>query len=114
MLESNALFLTKKTWTKLKGYDPHFSEPGGGMCNPDVFHRAIDLQGTQLIRMKNAATYHQYHCGTSTSDETQTLKMVKSFSREFASLRGFPPRKQKHIGWIYDCATHVINFGNVI
>jgi hypothetical protein len=114
MLESNALFLTKKTWTTLKGYDPQFSESGGGMCNPDVFQRAIDLQSTQLIRMRNVATYHQYHCGTSTSNEAQTLNMVKSASREFARLRGYPPRKQKQIGWIYDCATDMINYGDII
>nr|WP_137006831.1 glycosyltransferase family 2 protein [Synechococcus sp. UW106] len=102
MLETNALFLRKQTWEKLGGYDPQFSEAGGGMCNPDVFQRAINLQETQLIRISNCATYHQYHDGTTTQNPTKTLKAVKDATRNYFKIRGQMPRKQKQIGWLYD------------
>ena len=102
MLESNALFLRKQTWEKLGGYDPQFSESGGGMCNPDVFQRAINLPETQLIRIFNSATYHQYHNGTTTQNPAKTLKAVKDATRNYFKIRGQMPRKQKKIGWIFD------------
>lgn len=105
MLESNALFLHRETWAALGGYDPAFTEPGGGMCNPDMLHRAVNHPGTQFIRMSGVATFHQIHDGTSTSDAAQAIRMVKESTRHYASLRGHAPRKQRALGWLYDGAT---------
>lgn len=105
MLESNALFMTRDTWSELGGFDPAFTEPGGGMCNPDMLHRAVNHPGTQFIRMDGVATFHQIHGGTSTSDEDQAVRMVKEATRFYTALRGHPPRKQRARGWLFDAAT---------
>lgn len=105
MLETNALFLSRDTWSALGGFDQAFTQPGGGMCNPDMLHRAVNLPGTQLIRMDGIATFHQIHDGTSTSDEDKAILMVKEASRFYTALRGHPPRKQRARGWIFDSRT---------
>lgn len=109
MLETNALFLHRDTWAALDGYDPAFTEPGGGMCNPDMLNRAVNHPGTQFIRLSGVATFHQIHGGTSTSDEAQAIRMVKEATRTYAALRGHPPRKQRARGWVFDAATGVID-----
>lgn len=111
MLESNALFLRRETWAALGGFDPAFTEPGGGLCNPDVLDRAVRLPGTQLIRMSGVATFHQIHGGASTSDEARALRVVKEGARAYAALRGHPPRKQRARGWVYDAATGEMDRG---
>lgn len=111
MLESNALFLTRATWDALGGYDPAFSEPGGGMCNPDMLSRAVAHPDTQLIRMDGVATFHQIHGGTSTSDEDLAVSRVKEATRAYTALRGHPPRKVRDRGWVFDAATGVMDKG---
>lgn len=111
MLESNALFLHRETWAALNGYDPAFVEAGGGMCNPDMLDRAIRHPGTQFIRMSGVATFHQFHGGTSTSDVTRAVQMVKEATRAYAALRGHPPRKQRARGWVFDASTGTMDFG---
>ncbi len=111
MLESNAIFLRRETWDALGGYDPAFTEPGGGMCNPDLLDRAVNHPGTQFIRMAGVATFHQIHGGTSTSDEDKAIRMVKESARFYAALRGHPPRKQRARGWLFDAATGMLDRG---
>lgn len=111
MLETNALFLHRDSWAALQGYDPAFDAPGGGMCNPDMLDRALRLAGTQLIRLKGVATFHQIHGGVSTSDEGRAVAMVKEASRHYAALRGQPPRKQRARGWVLDAETLVLDRG---
>lgn len=111
MLESNALFLARETWTELGGYDTAFSEPGGGMANPDMLSRAVAHPGTQLIRMDGVATFHQIHGGTSTSDQARTIARVKEATRIYSALRGHPPRKVRERGWVFDAATGAMDRG---
>lgn len=108
MLESNALFLHRDTWAALGGFDPLFTEPGGGMCNPDMLDRALNHAGTQFVRMAGVATFHQIHGGTSTSDAAQAVRGVKEATRNYLRLRGKPPRKQRAPGWLYDATTGVM------
>lgn len=111
MLESNALFLHRQTWAELGGYDPAFTEAGGGMCNPDMLDRAVHHPGTQLIRLSGVATFHQFHGGTSTSGESQAVRMVKEATRHYAALRGHPPRKLRTRGWLYDAPSGTLDRG---
>ena len=111
MLESNALFLHRQTWAELGGYDPAFTEPGGGMCNPDMLDRAVNHPGTQLIRLSGVATFHQFHSGVSTSSESHALFAVIEASRHYVALRGHPPRKLKTRGWVYDALNGTLDCG---
>lgn len=111
MLESNALFLSRRDWVRSDGYDAGFSEAGGGMANPDMLHRAVDLPETQLIRLSGEATFHQIHGGTTTDGPERAVEAVKQASRHYFKLRGHPVRPVRQIGWIYDTATGQIDKG---
>lgn len=105
MLESNALFLRAEDWKRLEGYDPVFTEPGGGAANPDVFRRALELGDTQLVRLDGAATFHQVHGGTTTDGPEKAVAALKHLARNYARVRGSPMRPIRELGWIYDTST---------
>jgi hypothetical protein len=105
MLESNALFLPRALWRELGGYDPAFTEPGGGGVNPDTFIRACLLPGAQLIRVLGEGTFHQFHGGLSTSTPDGAMHVVKQASRAYLRRRGRPLAAVRHSGWLYDAST---------
>jgi hypothetical protein len=101
LLESNALFLSRPLWEELGGYDEAFTEPGGGMVNPDTLTRALALPGTQLIRIVGEATFHQIHGGLSTSSIAAAMEMVKAGSQAYLRRRGRPPAPVREVGWLH-------------
>lgn len=101
LLESNALFLSRTLWDELGGYDEGFTEPGGGMVNPDTLTRALALPGTQLIRIVGEATFHQIHGGLSTSSIAAALDLVKAGSQAYLRRRGRPPAPVREAGWLH-------------
>lgn len=104
MLESNALFLPRRLWNELDGYDENFLSPGGGLANPDVFVRAVSLPDVQLVRILGEGTFHQTHGGRTTAGLRATLDYVKQASREYRALRGRPLAPVRSIGWLYHSA----------
>jgi hypothetical protein len=65
--ESNALFMSRALWKMLGGFDERFDEPGGGLVNHDVFRRAVELPGAELVHLLGEATFHQLHHGVATN-----------------------------------------------
>lgn len=105
MLESNALFLSAADWDRLGGFDPAFSEPGGGAANPDVFWRAAHLPDSQLIRLNGVGTFHQIHGGVTTDGPVKAVNALKQAARNYARIRGHPMKPVRDVGWIFDAAT---------
>jgi hypothetical protein len=101
LLESNALFLSRTLWDELGGYDESFTEPGGGMVNPDTLTRALAQPGTQLIRIVGEATFHQIHGGLSTSSIASAVNAVKAGSQAYFRRRGRPPVPVREVGWLH-------------
>ncbi|MBV9992167.1 MAG: glycosyltransferase [Alphaproteobacteria bacterium] len=108
MLESNALFLPRALWDELGGYDEGFAEPGGSVVNPDTLIRAVELPGTQLIRVLGEGTFHQIHGGLSTSTQDRAMNMLKEGSRTYLRLRGKPLMPVRFRGWTYDSRTGAV------
>lgn len=102
MLESNALFLPRALWTELGGFDAAFTEPGGGVANPDTFIRACELPGIQLIRVLGEATFHQFHGGLSTSSPERAMHTLQQGSRAYLRRRGRPLAPVRQRGWLFD------------
>jgi len=102
MLESNALFMPRTLWDELGGYDARFTSRGGGLANPDVFIRACELPGTQLIRIEGEATFHQIHGGTTSNAPDDGLHVLKAISREYFQIRGKPLAAVRKAGWRFD------------
>jgi hypothetical protein len=84
--ESNGLFMDATTWRELGGLDERFVLPGGGLANHDLFRRACELDGTQLVVLLGEGTFHQIHGGAATSGRIGWDDM----HAEYVALRGRP------------------------
>ena len=86
MGESSALFMTKECWEELGGLDEGFALPGGGLVNHDLYRRACELEGSQLIVLVGEGTFHQFHGGAATSRQVTWDTM----QQDYAAIRGQP------------------------
>ena len=91
MGESNAVFMTASRWAELGGFDEVFDRPGGGLVNHDLFRRACEWPGAELVILLGEATFHQFHGGAATGGTARRDELWE----EYADLRGrefVPPR----------------------
>lgn len=65
--ESNAIGLSRDLWNLLGGYNPGFQRPGGGLCNLELFNRAVSDERMLNVLLYGETTFHQYHGGAATS-----------------------------------------------
>ena len=86
MGESSSLFLPSALWSELGGLDEAFDLPGGGLVNHDLYYRACELAGTQLVELLGEGTFHQIHGGAATSRSFGWPEM----DGQYAALRGSP------------------------
>ncbi|GIU87279.1 MAG: hypothetical protein KatS3mg009_1794 [Acidimicrobiia bacterium] len=86
--ESSALFMPAAIWRELGGLAEEFTLPGGGLVNHDLFRRACELEGTQLVVVLGEGTFHQYHGGAATSRRLDWETM----HAEYVAHRGGPYR----------------------
>ena len=104
MGESNGLFMPKSVWQELGGLDERFALPGGGLSNHDLFRRACELEGAQLVVLLGEGTFHQIHGGAATSGKIGWDEMHD----EYVALRGRayqPPQSQRlYVGTVPDAA----------
>jgi hypothetical protein len=94
MGESNGLFMPRALWEELGGLDERFELPGGGLSNHDLFRRACELDGVQLVVLLGEGTFHQIHGGAATSGRLTWGEMHD----EYTALRGrpyAPPRNER-------------------
>ncbi|KAA9133548.1 glycosyltransferase [Marinihelvus fidelis] len=84
--ESNALFMPKRLWAELGGYDRGFRSVGGGLANLDTWKRAVELPHTDVIMLLGEGTFHQFHGGVATNSPPGTMSQV--FHEEYRSIRG--------------------------
>jgi hypothetical protein len=104
MGESNGLFMPKAMWAELGGVDEAFALPGGGLSNHDLYRRACELEGAQLVILLGEGTFHQYHGGAATSGRIGWDEM----HAEYVKLRGRgfqPPANDRlYLGTVPDTA----------
>ena len=86
--ESNSLFMPRPLWEELGGLDVSFTLPGGGLANHDLYRRACQLPGIELIELLGEGTFHQYHGGAATSRRFSFDEM----HADYQAIRGKPYR----------------------
>jgi glycosyltransferase involved in cell wall biosynthesis len=89
--ESNAMFLTKKTFKALGGFDERFDLPGGGLLNLDFYFRVATHPGVQVVVLPGEGTFHQIHGGISTNvPHEKNLKQWDEWEAQYRLLTGHP------------------------
>lgn len=85
--ESNCLFLPRKLYQSLGGFDERFQAPGGGICNLDLYKRVVETPGLTLLNLHGEGCFHQYHAGVTTGGSKMTFDDLKG---EYETIRGHP------------------------
>jgi len=88
MGESSSLFAPRAVWEQLGGMDERFSLPGGGLANHDLYRRACELPGVELVVLLGEGTFHQQHAGAATSRRFTWEEM----QADYEAIRGRPHR----------------------
>lgn len=92
--ESNLVFLPRRLFDELGGYDERFALPGGGIVNLDFYRRACELAGSTLITLLGEATFHQVHGGAITNQPAAELpQRLQKYGEEYLRIRGKPFEK---------------------
>ncbi len=81
MGESSSLFMRRALWDEIGGLDERFALPGGGMVNHDLYRRACELTGAQLVVLLGEGTFHQMHGGAATSGRITRDEMRADYAR---------------------------------
>jgi glycosyltransferase involved in cell wall biosynthesis len=97
--ESNALFLRRKTFKRMGGYDPAFDVPGGGLLNLDFFIRCLE-RDSPLVMLFGEGTFHQIHGGASTG--ATPVDRFPQWAEQYAHIRGrpwrHPEKRMRYLG----------------
>ncbi|KZR77518.1 glycosyltransferase family A protein [Prochlorococcus marinus] len=94
IFESNCLFLSRKMWDEVNGYDLQFQRKDGGFASADLLSRLIE-NNCELKVLADAGTFHQFHFGTTTSSPLQTRKALKEMTLEYFKIRAKPPKRHR-------------------
>lgn len=114
--ESNCLCVPTEVWKQLGGFDPAFTETGGGQVNLDFYKRAVELPDTVLVILMGEGSFHQFHGGitTGTKGEDRVKSMDDHFN-QYAALRGgpykSPTRRPIYLGSVPDSVMKFMHHG---
>ena len=100
MGESSSLFLSPALWDELGRLDEGFELPGGGLVNHDLYRRACDLPGAELVVLLGEGTFHQYHGGAATSRRLTWDDMHDEYRRVRGTDHVPPPNDPLFVGHV--------------
>lgn len=98
--ESNALTLSRALWDELGGYDEQFRADGGGYASSDVYYRATELPGTQIVVLGGEATFHQMHTKSAAASHKNFPRQAQIMTRELQRVRARPPKSVRKPYWL--------------
>ncbi len=85
--ESNCLTMSREMLDTLGGLDERFVTKGGGLVNLDLFKRACELPGSQVVVLLGEGSFHQFHGGVATNTP-RSRSPVRGFMEEYEAIRG--------------------------
>jgi hypothetical protein len=104
MGESSALFMPPALWEEVGGLDEAFELPGGGLVNHDLYRRACDLPGSDLVLLLGEGTFHQYHGGAATSRRFTFDEMQDDYEKIRGDRYKPPTRRPLYVGHVPETA----------
>jgi len=114
--ESNCFTVPTAIWEELGGYDPAFTETGGGQVNLDFYKRAVELPDTLLVILIGEGSFHQFHGGITTGTQGEVrVKAMDDHFNQYAALRGgpyqAPTKRPVYLGSLPDNAMKFLHLG---
>jgi hypothetical protein len=114
--ESNCFCVPREVWDTLGGFDPAFTETGGGQVNLDFYKRAVELPDTLLVILMGEGSFHQFHGGITTGTRGRDrIKSMDDHFNQYAALRGGPYRspvkRPVYLGSLPDSAMKFMHHG---
>lgn len=89
--ESNLLFMPRRLYDELGGFDERFDLPGGGFVNLDFYKRACEHPGVGLYTLLGEASFHQIHGGTMANRPAADVpRELEVYRAQYAAIRGVP------------------------
>jgi hypothetical protein len=114
--ESNCLCVPTELWRALGGFDPAFTETGGGQVNLDFYKRAVESEGVLLVILLGEGSFHQFHGGITTGTQgPERIKAMEDHFNQYAALRGgpyvAPDKRPVYLGSLPDSAIRFLEQG---
>jgi cephalosporin hydroxylase len=90
--ESNCMFVTRAQLEQVGGFDEHFTMPGGGYANLELYERLGSSPDVTVCTILGEASFHQTHGGTTTNqtDAAERRARVFGYGKHYRDLRGRP------------------------
>lgn len=115
MNESNCIFLLRRTYNEIGGFDERFDVPGGGLVNLDFYYQLCEHPKTDLIILLSEGSFHQIHGGVATNNANDAIfdESLKRWIEQYKTIRGknFKPSVRRPIYW-GDVVPEVVPFLN--
>lgn len=91
--ESNCIFLSRKLFEQIGGFDARYAAPGGGLMNIHFFASAA-ARAAAVFTLLGEGTFHQAHGGAATGTPTPEMaELLADWRKESAALDGPPLSK---------------------
>lgn len=114
MLESNCIFMLRRTYQQMGGFDERFDAPGGGLANLDFYERLCAHPELELITLLGEGSFHQIHGGVATNNanEQSFEANLAQWKEQYKAIRGKDfqgnTRKPEYWGSLAPAATPLL------
>lgn len=90
MLESNCIFMLRRTYQQMGGFDERFDMPGGGLANLDFYERLCADPKIELITLLGEGSFHQIHGGVATNNSNEQIFQANltQWKEQYKAIRG--------------------------
>ncbi|HEV8240804.1 MAG TPA: glycosyltransferase family 2 protein [Thermoanaerobaculia bacterium] len=91
LLESTLVFVTRRTFEGVGGFDERFTSAGGGMVNIHMHERFCAQPEVELVTLLGEATFHQMHGGAATGvPQSAQAELTEALREDYRSIVGAP------------------------
>ncbi|HIE06811.1 MAG TPA: glycosyltransferase family 2 protein [Desulfarculaceae bacterium] len=89
LMESNCLLMRKASFLRIGGFNPSFTEVGGGLAILDLFHTAVKNHDLEYVVLLGEGSFHQFHGGVA-SNAAYAEHPWERFHDQYEAIKGHP------------------------
>ncbi len=89
LMESNCFLLRKESFLRIGGFNPEFTEAGGGLAILDLFYSAVTDPELEYVVLLGEGSFHQFHGGVA-SNAAYAEHPWERFHDQYEAIKGHP------------------------